>query len=264
MEWKMKPRLQYYDNKYFMFASGGADLWRTHKGRKIDLKTQTVLNIMNIQKNEKVLDIGCGRGELSYQCIKKRGKVTAIDFSKKALEFAEITFKNLSEYGKKYLEVHEMDARLLKFPDNTFDVVVMADIAEHMKKYELIISLQQIRKVLKPTGRLIIHTLPNKNLLNKANWVKYLSFGEVEVTPKGCEDVFVHLNELSPQDLTEMLTKCGFTAKVWADILNDNAQFNAIRGHKIIKWLLKWTGLMKWFGVSVFAIAHKDLNYERD
>ena len=58
--------------------------------------------------------------------------------------------------------VCQADAKTLPFPSDYFDRVLMFDVVEHLFPWELQQALVDIGRVLKPGGRLVIHTAPNR------------------------------------------------------------------------------------------------------
>lgn len=80
-----------------------------------------------IQREEWVLDIGCGKGELAYDIVTKgSGVVLGIDRNPDSLAFARKHFQHPR------LEFIEGDA--LEFnPTQTFDTVVMSNVLEHIE-----------------------------------------------------------------------------------------------------------------------------------
>jgi SAM-dependent methyltransferase len=61
-----------------------------------------------------------------------------------------------------------MDATSLEFDSDTFDVGLMLDVVEHLHPPILEKVLQEVGRVLKPGGKLIIHTVPNKWVVKPA------------------------------------------------------------------------------------------------
>jgi SAM-dependent methyltransferase len=75
---------------------------------------------------ERVLDIGCGKGELAYDLATRGGaRVTGIDVSTEALEFARDTFRS------ERLELVEADA-FEWVPPEPFDAIVLSNVLEHV------------------------------------------------------------------------------------------------------------------------------------
>ncbi len=76
----------------------------------------------NIKKNDKVLDIGCGGGETSFQASKfvgNNGWVTGADISETLLDFAKSKFLDSNNLDFKICDVQNY-----KFESNSFDKVI--------------------------------------------------------------------------------------------------------------------------------------------
>ena len=94
--------------------------------------------------NKKVLDLGGRDGTLTKYFIKKNN-VTLADIDENALEYAKRNYK---------VETMGVDLnQSLPFKDNSFDVVVMAEVLEHLPYPN--ITLSEIKRVLKTNGRFI-------------------------------------------------------------------------------------------------------------
>jgi ubiquinone/menaquinone biosynthesis C-methylase UbiE len=97
-----------------------------------------------IGKNKRVLDLGGRDGTLTKYFIKKN-IVTLADIDENALQ-----------YAKKNYQIETMKVDLnqsLPFLDNSFDVVVMAEVLEHLPYPN--ITLSEIKRVLKTNGEFI-------------------------------------------------------------------------------------------------------------
>lgn len=97
-----------------------------------------------IGKNKKVLDLGGRDGTLSrYYC--KNNKVIIGDIDEKALSHAK------EKYGLQ-TQITNLNEKL-PFPDDSFDVIVMAEVLEHLP-YPMI-TLEEIKRVLRVDGKFI-------------------------------------------------------------------------------------------------------------
>jgi len=84
--------------------------------------------VNRISKKEKVLDIGCGIGAVSYAVAKKTGAtVTGIDISRSNIEKAKAEFNH---QNIKYI----VGDALTDLPQNKFDVVILSNVLEHIDK----------------------------------------------------------------------------------------------------------------------------------
>jgi SAM-dependent methyltransferase len=111
----------------------------------------------------KVLDIGCGTGanlpllcEIAAGNKNGGGRVTALDYSPLALQFAR------DHLGDLPVNLLRGDAAHLPFPDNHFDVVTMLDVLEHIEDDRA--ATGEIHRVLKPGGAFILSVPAYQNL----------------------------------------------------------------------------------------------------
>jgi SAM-dependent methyltransferase len=98
-----------------------------------------------------IVDIGCGHGALIH-FAREAGyrNLEGIDGSREQVAAA----KRLGING-----VREGDLRrdLATMPDASRDVIVAFDVVEHFRKDELLSFVDEVRRVLRPGGRWIIH-----------------------------------------------------------------------------------------------------------
>lgn len=94
--------------------------------------------VNRIRPGERVLDVGCGKGELAYDLATRAGaRVTGLDFSPFVLEFAR------SRFHAQDLEFIEGDV-LAWEPDQKYEVVVLSNVLEHIApRVELLRRLRE-------------------------------------------------------------------------------------------------------------------------
>lgn len=218
----------------------------------------------NVHKGDSVLDIGCGRGEVLFFCRMLGAKCFGIDSSREAIRMAK---KNLGGYLKKGLmEVVLMDVKGLKFDDNSFDIVVMMDLIEHLYPDEVERVLFEIKRVLRPGGKLLIHTSPNKNNIQIVKFLAHL-FGLRLVSES------YHVNEQTPRELAARLGRY-FSSVVLRTIKDRNyflGQMNE-RGmvlkriarmadffydSRSVGYLMKFSVFSNFLATDVYAVCQK-------
>ena len=108
--------------------------------------------------NKRVLDIGCGTGAGTNLIAEKGAKhVIGVDYSQKAINFANNNFR------KSNLTFTKMDARNLRFPENSFDVILCFELIEHLPDNNHNQFVLNLKKILKNKGICICST-PNKKI----------------------------------------------------------------------------------------------------
>ena len=108
-----------------------------------------------------ILEIGIGTGK-SIEYYNKEAKVVGIDLSEKMLEKAK---EKLSKSDVEYIVLKQGDVENLEFKDNTFDYVVTSCVFCSVPNP--IKGLKEIKRVLKPTGKLIMleHVLSKNKII---------------------------------------------------------------------------------------------------
>ncbi len=126
----------------------------THRGAMYDIemrkqKAKKMLAVLDDYypgklKTLNVLDIGCSTGIISNFLSKRFGEIMGIDIDEGAIGYAK------ENYHSDNLNFDIQSAMDLKFPDNSFDVIICAHVYEHVPDASRLLS--EIHRVLKPGG----------------------------------------------------------------------------------------------------------------
>lgn len=109
--------------------------------------------IKHVPENAEIsLEIGCGKGELSYMLSLKSENVIAVDLADKMIEKAKTLFPN---DNISYICGNILD---MKFADNSLDAIVTAATAHHLP-YEWLLCFA--KEKLKKGGKLVILDIVN-------------------------------------------------------------------------------------------------------
>ena len=143
-----------------------ASFYGQEKSQKalLTIEEKSLKPIIPNLKGKKVLDVGCGTGRWSKLFIQKGGDVLGIDTSKEMLKLA----KKVKKLKTKY-----MDARNITLPANSFDFVFSSLMLTHLKDYKK--AIEQMIKVLKPGGTLIVSDLHGAAFRGRSTKVKFLA-----------------------------------------------------------------------------------------
>ena len=137
--------------------------WAAHYDLVVQLLTlgrakalrQLTIDQAQLRPGEAVLDVGCGTGDLTLlakQRVGAAGRVCGIDAGPEMIGVAR---------GKAARRRTEIDFRVepieaMTFPAQTFDVVLSSLMMHHLPDDLKPRALAEIRRVLKPGGRLLI------------------------------------------------------------------------------------------------------------
>jgi SAM-dependent methyltransferase len=239
-----------YASKYYTNAFSGKldNFLKSLKSPEEDNRFSEVFRRADLKAGERVLDIGCGRGELVYySLLKGASRATGIDYSKDALEIARAALDQLPQDIRSRGKLICSNVSDLKL-EETYDCCFLTDIVEHLTDSQLFILFTRIKEHLSETGRIIIHTAPNVNWLRfeyplkrffkiPSTLIKRLS-GKKPYKPteeKGIlkkiaayldlcyvRDYYnysleMHINEQTPGSLRRHLKLAGLESKIWCE-----------------------------------------------
>lgn len=117
-----------------------------------------IKTVINIPKNGKCLEVGCGRGSISSFFAEDGYYVSLLDISESIISDAKKIF-NVNGHSDR-TEFIVGDANNLPYDDNVFDVTISIGLLEHFSNVDGVIS-EQIR-VLKIGGIFIAYVVPEK------------------------------------------------------------------------------------------------------
>ena len=115
-----------------------------HEGR------ESAIRNMNVQPNERILEVGVGTG-LALPMYPRHCNIVAIDFSEGMLEKAR---QRAAEHCMEHVILYRMDAAAMDFPDNSFDTVVAAYVVTAVPDYRKVVN--EMIRVCRPGGRIVM------------------------------------------------------------------------------------------------------------
>ena len=138
--------------------------------------TQWGLSHVSINKNDTILDIGCGGGKTVRTLAERatEGRVYGIDYSEDCVAVASKINKKLIDVGR--VEILHASVESLPFSDGLFDLVTAVE--SYYFWPNLINNLKEIRRVLKPRGSVIfINAMYRHDRFEKRN-AKWARIGD--------------------------------------------------------------------------------------
>ena len=256
-----------YSKEYYESECGGWENWHTTYGTKIEPRLSYPYKLAKIKKGMRVLDFGCGRGELTWRAAKQGAIAIGMDYSKDALELT----KKLPKLKNGSLTFVHNTTLKLDLASESIDVILFIDVLEHLYPKQLEVLLKEFHRVLRKGGRVIVHTAPNRDYYDYGyplftrwasmliNPVYRLVFGEWLITranPRRPYDALVHINESTMSEVKTYFTKGGFH--------NNNLWYSSEHGNirirdKVRLYLLQpqYGALKRWFCYDIWGICTK-------
>lgn len=131
-------------------------------------RARRIIEELNPRSGDKILEVGCGDGYYLHLLsnLGLKFNLTGVDIDQSALRIAR---RNLN--GKRITLVNADLMKKLPFPDNSFDQIMMSEVAEHLPNDRK--GLIEVYRVLKPNGILCL-TVPHAKyplLWDPINWI---------------------------------------------------------------------------------------------
>jgi len=156
----------------------------------------------NIPEGDRVLEIGCGDGELLFKLKNKYREVWGIDISKPRIDRIK---KKLEREGEVGIHVRVEDAnQRLDFEDEYFDTIVANAVLEHL--FDPYHFMEESHRLLRSKGTLVVY-VPNVAYL--PNRIRLL-FGKLPITSREIGWDGGHLHYFTRSSLKRLFEREGF------------------------------------------------------
>jgi len=213
---------------------------------------ELIRSIKKYKNTGKYLEIGCAGGALLNAVRKSGFDVTGIELSESAALFAREKFNLHVEIG---------DVTTVNLPAETFDVVFMGDVLEHLPNPND--SLTKINHLMKKGGLLIIRCpIQTNTLFSRLGFFVYKLIGKkarVNLPP-------YHLFEYRKKSIVNLLRRNGFKIDFLKESIMSPSEIS-LRGtiiQNIFKKFMHYpnyliTKIMKTFGDRIEVYAIKEM-----
>lgn len=255
-----------YDDKYYSdeMTPGFNQHFVKHRGRLLVKHRMDDLDLVKLYPGMKLLDLGCGRGELVMFCGSKGINSYGIEYSEAGINIGR---KNSLAFCKnnelRNIHLIRGTATHLPFPNSYFDRIMSWEVLEHLYQWQFEKCLEEIYRILKPEGIAVLDTSPNE-------WYQYKAYRVIRPVMQ----LFIHhrilptvaeirnenlkrghVNLLNPISLKRNLQKKGFTCRI---CLLRRKEFDAKGIYSIIGSFLETIpGVRQVFCERLVAIAAK-------
>ncbi len=272
---------QLYTKEYYLQACTGYAIFNATHGSILEPRLAMVAQFAPSWHNQRVLDIGCGRGELVFHTVRHGARfAVGIDYSPDGIAISQDAQTHQPQTIKKKTRFFTADAKKLPFAASSFDYIFFTEVWEHVYPEEVDTILAEVHRVLTPGGKLIIHTAPTHTFNNFTYplWCYPMSSMLVLfyklltgksypnlLPPKdirGSYELEMHVNETTHFSVYWQLFKHGFNAALFSTNQTVNKPILSWKD-TLFNFFVYLSPLSRYFpfnliwGNDIFAVAHK-------
>jgi len=144
---------EFYDRSDYF--GGGTEHLQDLDSRFQKYRIEKVLQIYEPGQEERVLDLGCGWGTFCWVLGPKVAEMVGVDFSQKSIDLCDKRLARSEIDGVSFLCA---DARDTGLKAESFDLVIGADLVEHLYPEDSEAVFAEAFRVLRKRGRLSLWT----------------------------------------------------------------------------------------------------------
>ena len=205
----------------------------------------------HLNAESRLLEIGCGAGNLLVQASVRGSFPVALDLSMQALTFVRSRLDEAisgPEAPRGFASTQAI-GEYLPLADGTFDCVILSEVVEHLEAPQ--ISIQEAARVLRPGGRLLITTPNYRSLWPLMEW----AVDRLNMAPKmGGEQ---HISRFHSANLRHLLTELGLGIEYFGTIYNLSPFLSLVSSESAKRQLARELNSQSSLGMILVAVAVK-------
>jgi len=197
------------------------------RGYHVRIRIETVTQLLNGARLDRILDIGCGDGSISLPLLTKENRLTLLDMSEGMLARAR---SRIPENRLDRVEIVNGDFMGTKLDGHSYDLIICFGVLAYIDRVKPF--LEKINSLLKPGGKLVIEWTNNDHFVKRL-FSLYYKLMSVFVRPK------VRLVPHNTDEIIGELTSLGFEVDgsyrycsplpIVRRLLNENVNYQLIR-----------------------------------
>jgi len=190
----------------------GHPMQRFWHGGKLTMIDQLIRP--HLKPGSRLLEIGCGAGNLLLQASVRGSYPVALDLAMQALTFVRSRLREARSGSEAPSDFSCLQSigEYLPLASNSFDCILLSEVIEHLEVPQ--ISIREATRVLRPGGRLLV-TTPNYRSL----WpIMERAVDMMNMAPKMAGEQ--HISRFHPNSLKHLLSDSGLGIEYFGTIYN--------------------------------------------
>jgi SAM-dependent methyltransferase len=201
--------------------------------------------------NSRLLEIGCGAGNLLVQAVVKDSYPVALDLSMQALNFVRSRLQEAcraADAPRGFACIQSI-GEFLPLPSASFDCVILSEVIEHLEAPR--VSICEATRVLRPGGRLLVTTPNYRSFWPLMEWV----VDRTNMTPRMAGEQ--HISRFDPKSLRSLLLDCGLAIEYFGTIYNLSPFLSLVSPKQAESQLLRELESRSSLGMILVAVGIK-------
>jgi len=205
----------------------------------------------HLRAGARLLEIGCGAGNLLLQATVAGSYPVALDLSVQALTFVRSRLEEAQSGSQapNGFACTQAVGESLPFPENTFDCILLSEVIEHLEEPE--ISIREAVRVLCPGGRLLITTPNYRSFWPLMEW----AVDRLNMAPKMAGEQ--HISRFHPSSLKKMLIQSGLSMEYAGSIYSFSPFLSLISPERANRQLQRELSVCSPWGMILVSVALK-------